>query len=94
MAPAESALPSTGARLLAFGAILLAGLCGGLIGWKVTDLQVAGDSALLPGIGGVVGAAIGAGGVGVVAVLVLRAMAEWDTIQASGDPAAARKARR
>lgn len=92
MAPAESALPSTGARLLAFGAILLAGLCGGLIGWKVTDLQVAGDSALWPGIGGVIGAAIGAGGVGVVAVLVLRAMAEWNTIQATGDPTAARRA--
>ncbi len=89
----DSALPSTGARLLAFAAIVVAGICGGLIGWKVTDLQVAGDSGLAAGIGGLVGAAIAAGGVAVVAVLVLRAMGEWHTIQATGDPAAARRGR-
>ena len=27
-------------------AIVVAGVCGGLIGWKVTDLQVDGDSLL------------------------------------------------
>ncbi|MCU1375145.1 MAG: hypothetical protein JWO68_2431 [Actinomycetia bacterium] len=36
---APSALPSVAARLLAFVAILVGGLCGGLIGWSVTDLQ-------------------------------------------------------
>ena len=89
--PIDSALPSPGARLLAFGAIVLAGICGGLIGWKVTALQVAGDTTLASGIGGVIGAIVGAGGVGVVAVLVLRAMGEWNTIQQTGDPAAARR---
>lgn len=91
-APIDSSLPSTGARALALGAIVLAGVCGGLIGWKVTTLQVV-DAGVLAGLGGLLGAVIGAGGVGVVAVLVLRAMAEWETIQESGDPTAARRSR-
>ena len=98
---APSALPSVTARWLAFLAILVGGLCGGLIGWSVTDLQCgpgtpaaidvieahptttiaqASDDdgcKLWSGGGGVLGAVIGAGGTGVVAVLVLRAMAEW-----------------
>ena len=89
---APSALPSTAARLLAFLAILVGGLCSGVIGWSVTDLQcgpepsggpaadervVEDDCGVANGIGAVVGAGVGAGGVAVVAVLVLRAMAEW-----------------
>jgi hypothetical protein len=88
---APSALPSTTARLLAFLAIVVGGVCGGLIGWSVTDLQCgperkAGAEApaedddgcdTVNGLGAVAGAVIGAGGVAVVAVLVLRAMAEW-----------------
>lgn len=88
----DSALPSTGARALALAAIVLAGVCGGLIGWKVTLLQVT-DAGALAGLGGLVGAVVGAGGVGVVAVLVLRAMGEWNTIQQTGDPTAARQRR-
>ncbi len=91
--PIDSALPSTGARALALAAIVVAGVCGGLIGWKVTDLQIV-DAGAWAGLGGLVGALIAAGGVGVVAVLVLRAMGEWQTIQESGDPAAARRTRR
>ncbi|CAN5400406.1 hypothetical protein BH10ACT1_BH10ACT1_36820 [soil metagenome] len=89
--PIQSALPSTGARALALAAIVVAGVCGGLIGWKVTTLQVE-DPGSLAGLGGLAGAVLGAGGVGVVAVLVLRAMAEWNTIVETGDPAAARRA--
>jgi hypothetical protein len=88
---APSALPSTTARLLAFLAIVLGGVCGGLIGWSVTDLQCGpepragveaeaeddGGCDTIAGLGAVVGAVVGAGGVAVVAVLVLRAMAEW-----------------
>jgi len=88
---APNALPSVGARVLAFVAILVGGLCGGLIGWSVTDLQCGPDrgtaAADAPhddsgcqtwsGVGGLVGAMAGAGGTGVVSVLVLRAMAEW-----------------
>ena len=84
--PLESALPPATARLLAFGAIVLAGICGGL--------QMEGDGGVWSGVGGLVGAVVFAGGVGVVSVLVLRAMTEWNTIRDSGDPAAARKQRR
>lgn len=78
---APSALPSRGARILAFAAILLGGLCGGLIGYGFTDLQCTDSCTGLAGGAGLLGAVIGAGGVGVVAVLALRAMGEWRTIQ-------------
>ena len=78
---APSALPPTGARIAAFAAILVAGLCGGLIGYAFVDLQVEGDSTLLAGIAGLVGAVVFAVGVGVVAVLALRAMGEWRVIE-------------
>jgi len=74
-------------------AIVVAGACGGLIGWKVTELQVAGDDQLIAGLVGLLGAATAAGGVAVVSVLALRAMGEWRTIVDTGDPAAARKRR-
>lgn len=93
-APITSALPPTGARLAAFAAIVVSGICGGLIGWRVAYLSIAGDPGIIPGLAGLAGAVIGAGGVGVVAVLVLRAMGEWQTIVETGDPAAARQARR
>jgi hypothetical protein len=38
-----TALPSVTARVLAFLAILLAGTCGALIGYSVTDLQCGND---------------------------------------------------
>ncbi len=78
---APSALPSTGARVLAFAAILVAGLCGGLIGYAVVDLQCSGDCTTAAGVGGLVGAILFAVGVGVVAILALRAMGEWRVIQ-------------
>jgi predicted lipid-binding transport protein (Tim44 family) len=78
---APSALPSSGARVLAFVSILLGGLCGGLIGWALVDLQCTGDCGVAAGAAGLVGAVLGAGGVAVVAVLALRAMSEWRTIQ-------------
>jgi hypothetical protein len=78
---APSALPSTAARVLAFVAILVGGLCGGLIGWAFVDLQCTGDCGTASGAAGLVGALVGAGGVAVVAVLALRAMGEWRTIQ-------------
>ena len=68
-------LPSRGAFLLAFGAVVLAGVLGAIIGFGISDVSSQSDLSHL--IGAFVGAAIGAGGVGIVAVLVLRAMAEW-----------------
>ena len=77
----SSALPSRAARLLAFASILVGGLCGGLIGFSVTRLQCAGDCTTNKSLGGLVGAVGGALGVPVIAVLALRAMGEWKTIQ-------------
>jgi hypothetical protein len=77
-----SALPPVGARVIAFVAILAAGICGGLIGYAFADLQCTGDCTVVSGLTAVGGAAFGAGGVAVVVVLILRAMGEWKTIQA------------
>ena len=76
-----SALPSPLARGVAFAAIVLAGVCGALIGWSFVDLQCEGDCTTPGGIGAVVGGASAAVGVAVVAVLTLRAMGEWKRIR-------------
>ena len=75
-----SALPSRRARALAFAAILVAGVSGGLIGSSFVNLQCRGDCTTPSGIGALVGAAVAATGVAVVCVLVLRAMGEWRRI--------------
>jgi hypothetical protein len=68
-------LPSRWAYLLAFGGVVLAGILGGIIGYGIADVSSQTDLSHV--VGAFIGAVIGAGGVGVVAVLVLRAMAEW-----------------
>jgi hypothetical protein len=73
-------LPSRRAYLLSFAAVALAGIFGAVIGYGVTDVGATSDLATFFGI--LIGAVIGAVGVGVVAVLVLRAMAEWNRQQA------------
>lgn len=83
---APTALPPVGARIAAFVAILVAGLCGGLIGYAVVDLQCEGDCGAAAGFGGLLGATVFALGVGVVAVLALRAMGEWRDIAARDEP--------
>lgn len=87
--PAPSALPSVGARVLAFIAILIGGTAGGFIGYAFVDLQVTGDASVWAGIGALVGAAVAAIGTAVVVVLTLRAMGEWRTIQARDEARAA-----
>ena len=67
------------ARVLAFVAVLVAGACGGLVGYAVRGLQCADGCATLAGSLGVVGADGAAVGVGIVATRTLRAMAEWRT---------------
>lgn len=66
-----------GARVVAFVAIVVAGLCGLLIGRALVDVQCTGSCGAAAGVGAVIGAVVSAGGVAVVAVLVLRAMGEW-----------------
>jgi hypothetical protein len=81
-------LPSRAAYLLVFATVVLAGLLGGIIGYGVVDVgglglsthpshTAAGPSATAKLVGTLIGAGFGAIGVGIVAVLVLRAMAEW-----------------
>src|SRR5437899_6816622 len=81
-----SALPSVGARALAFVAIVVAGVCGGLIGYAIVHVQCHRGCATPEGLGALGGAALAAGGVAIVAVLVLRAMGEWRTIKGGQEP--------
>jgi hypothetical protein len=70
-------LPSRGAYLLAFGSVVLAGVFGGIIGYGLVDVGCTGSCNTSKVVGTLAGALTGAIGVGIVAVLVLRAMAEW-----------------
>ncbi|MFM8303080.1 MAG: hypothetical protein ACKOA9_02090 [Actinomycetota bacterium] len=74
---APPTLPSRAAFLLAFSSILVAGLLGGVIGYGLGDISAGEDGGLQPLLWAVVGAVVAGGGVGIVAVLVLRAQAEW-----------------
>jgi len=76
-----SALPSPAARLAAFAAIIVGGFAGGLIGYTLVKLQCEGDCALPLGVGAFLGAVVAAGGMSIVAVLVLRALGEWREIE-------------
>ena len=69
--------PSKSSQALAFSSILLGGACGGFIGFAFTDLQCSGSCSGASGLSALIGAVVGAGGVGVVSILALRAMNEW-----------------
>lgn len=76
-----SALPSVLARVIAFASIIVAGVAGALIGFTLVDLQCQGDCDVSNSIGLIIGAVTGAFGMGVVAVLVLRATGEWKELE-------------
>ncbi len=78
---ALSALPSVGVRIAAFVAIAVSGLAGGLIGYSLISLQCDGSCGLPTGIGLLSGALVAAGGMSIVAVLVMRALGEWREIE-------------
>lgn len=63
---------------MAFTAILVAGLCGALIGSSFVSLQCESSCDTASGVAAIVGGLAAASGVAVVAVLVLRAMGEWN----------------
>jgi hypothetical protein len=75
-----SALPSPAARAVAFVAILVGGVAGGLIGFGFAELQCTGDCTVPAASAAAVGAILAAAGTAVIAVLVLRAMGEWRQI--------------
>jgi hypothetical protein len=81
-----SALPSVGARIAAFAAIVVAGVSGGLIGYSIVSVGCHGDCDTAKAFGGIGGALLAAGGVAIVAVLVLRALGEWRVISADSGP--------
>ena len=80
-----SALPSVSVRVGAFVAICLSGLAGALIGYSLISLQCEGDCGLPLGLGIVVGAIVAAGGMAIVAVLVMRALGEWREVEDRSD---------
>ena len=79
--PPAVGAPSPAARAVAFTAICLAGVAGGLIGYSLVRLQCDGECGLPFGLGIFAGAVIAAGGMSIVAVLVLRAVGEWRELQ-------------
>ncbi len=68
---------SRGALFGAFVAVVLAGLSGAAIGFGLVDVGCTGDCGTLAGLGALFGGLVAAGGVAIVAVLLLRSMAEW-----------------
>ena len=67
--------------MVAFVSIIVAGVAGALIGFTLVDLQCQGDCDVPNSIGLIIGAVTGAFGMGVVAVLVLRATGEWKELE-------------
>jgi len=76
--PLPRGVPSRNAYLLAFLAVVVSGLFGGTIGYGLVDIGCEGSCGLATLAGALVGAAVAAIGVGIIAVLVLRAMSEWN----------------
>ena len=76
-----SSIPSLKARFLAITAITISGLCGGLVGYAVTDLQCENKCDALSGSIGLGSALLCALGVSIVTNLALKAMSEWKTTE-------------
>lgn len=74
--------PPRKAFVLAYVSIVASGILGAAIGAGLVDVMCTGSCTVNVTLGALTGAAVGAGGVGVVAVLVLRAMHEWNLHQA------------
>jgi len=64
----------------------VAGCLGGIIGYGLADISAEGGGGAGAVLGALVGAVLAAGGVGIVAVLVLRAQAEWRKTAPGDDP--------
>jgi len=74
---APTALPSPAVRATALVAVVVAALCGGLMGLAAVRLQWSEWPALAQVCGAMIGSLATALGTAIVAVLVLRAMSEW-----------------
>ena len=73
--------PGKGAFIIAYGLTVLSGVLGAVIGYGIAGVQCdvlrSSNCSSSQAIGALIGGAFGAIGVGIVAVLTLRAMAEW-----------------
>lgn len=69
--------PPRSAFFLAYAGVVLAGLLGGSLGYALVETSCQGQCTVPLALGALIGAVVAAIGAGVVAVLVLRAMAEW-----------------
>jgi len=63
--------------IAAFVAVVVAGLSGAAIGYGLVDIGCTGDCGTVAGLAGLFGGLAAAGGVAIVAVLLLRSLAEW-----------------
>lgn len=81
-----SALPSQLARVLAFVAILVGGVLGGLIGFSLARVEYPTGHETAKALVASIGAIFVAGGTAVLAVLVLRAMGEWRSVDPNVGP--------
>lgn len=75
-----SALPSVTARAVAFSTILLGGLIGGLLTYAVRKVMSGKTTGMSIGLWTVVGSVGTAFGTGILAILGLRAMGEWRSL--------------
>lgn len=69
--------PSRRAFLLAYAGVVVAGFFGAVIGYGWGEIGCEGSCTTQIAISTIIGAVISVVGAGVVAVLALRAMAEW-----------------
>ena len=68
---------SRGALIGAFVAVVVAGLSGAAIGYGLVGIGCSDDCGTVSGVGALLGGLLAAGGVAIVAVLLLRSLAEW-----------------
>jgi len=68
---------SRAALIGAFLAVVVAGLSGAAIGYGLVGIGCSDDCGTVSGVGALLGGLVAAGGVAIVAVLLLRSMAEW-----------------
>lgn len=71
-------MPSRRIYLLAFLGVVLGGIFGGIIGFGLARTGCTGDCQAEQLLGMIMGASLAAIGTGIVAVLALRAVSEWN----------------
>ena len=74
---APPTMPSRTAFLVSVASVVVAGAFGGIIGYGLVGISSDKSTSSERLLGALLGAVVAAGGIGIVAVLVLRAMAEW-----------------